>query len=82
MEERTRDLLVVARESTTNPKGLEKEIYVLTKTLYLAENMTNFCSTNEIIDFNKRKIITKPRVIVKWLKKENKNPFVFLYNKN
>jgi predicted metal-dependent phosphotriesterase family hydrolase len=46
------------------------------------ENWLSFCVANEIIDINRRKIISKEHLVQKILKDNPNQPFVFICNKN
>lgn len=81
MSPQNRDLLVLSKRETMNPRELEHEVELLVDLLYHVENMDAFCVANEIIDLNRYKIIHKPYMIKQAVRGKLK-PFVFISNNN
>jgi len=82
MSPQNRDLLVLTKNQTMNPKEIEHEVELLVDLLYEAEKIDAFCIANEIIDVNRYKIIYKPHQIQKLIRQRKMKPFVFISNKN
>lgn len=77
-----RDLLVLTKKETMNPRELEQEVELLVDLLYHVEQMDAFCVANEIIDLNRYKIIQKPHLIRQAVREKKLKPFVFISNNN
>lgn len=77
-----RDLLVLTKKETMNPKELEQEVELLVDLLYHVEQMDAFCVANELIDLNRYKIIQKPHLIKQAVREKKLKPFVFISNNN
>jgi hypothetical protein len=77
-----RDLLLLSKKSSPNPKELEHEVEQLHELLFMVESFPNFCVANEILDLNNYKIIHKASRIEKIIKKNSLKPFQFISNKN
>jgi hypothetical protein len=77
-----RDLLVLSKRVSEDPRKLEHEVEVLDVILFQTETIRNLCITCEVIDVNRYKIIQKHTRLEKILKQEELKPFQFLFNKN
>ncbi|CAN5670002.1 hypothetical protein BH10BAC2_BH10BAC2_44840 [soil metagenome] len=77
-----RDLLVLTKKETMNPRELEQEVELLVDLLYHVEQMDAFCVANELIDLNRYKIIQKPHLIRQAVREKKLKPFVFISNNN
>ncbi len=77
-----RDLLLLSKKASPDPKELELEVEQLHELLFTVESVSNFCIANEIIDLNRYKIIQKASRIEKIIKEKNLKPFQFISNKN
>lgn len=79
---KSRDLLLLSKKASPDPKEVEHEVEQLHEILYHAEAFSNFCVANEIIDLNRYKIIQKASHIEKIIREKSLKPFQFLSNKN
>jgi hypothetical protein len=77
-----RDLLLLSKKASPDPKELEHEVELLHELLFNVESLPNFCLANEIIDLNSYKIIQKASRIEKIIKEKSLKPFQFVNNKN
>ncbi len=77
-----RDLLLLTKKNSPDPKELEHEVEQLHELLFIVESFPNFCVANEILDLNRYKIIQKANRIEKLVKKNRLKPFQFISNKN
>ncbi len=77
-----RDLLVLSSTNLLSQKEIDQQMHLLNLVLVPVENWGSFCVANEIIDINRRKIITKEHLVQKLLKDQPNKPFVFICNKN
>jgi len=77
-----RDLLLLSKKASPDPKELEIEVEKLHEMLFHVECMANFCVANEIIDINRYKIIQKAYKIERTVRQQKLKPFVFINNKN
>ncbi len=77
-----RDLLLLSKKTSPDPKELEHEVEQLHELLFVVESISNFCIANEIIDLNQYKIIQKANRIERIIKKNSLKPFQFILNKN
>jgi hypothetical protein len=82
MKRINRDLLVLSRNASPDPKELEHEVEQLHQLLFHVESLHNFCRVNEIVDVNQYKIITKPNKIERIIREYKLKPFQFVSNKN
>ena len=82
MNEANRDLLVLSKTAHLSPEELDLQVEWLHNIFYHTENWETFCTANEIIDINRRKVIQKPFLIQKILREKKQQPFVFTSNKN
>jgi hypothetical protein len=82
MHDFNRDLLVLSKAAHLNQSELEKEMELLNAVLYHVENWRSFCTANEIIDINRRKIIRQSHLIERILRERTQKIFVFTNNKN
>jgi hypothetical protein len=64
-----------------NKRELELHIQQIEDLLYVIERMDVSCTSSEIIDLNKYKVISRKDLVKKVLSKPEKS-FVFLFNKN
>ncbi|QES89547.1 hypothetical protein [Rhizosphaericola mali] len=76
-----RDLLVITRDKIYTDEQLQDYVESLTRMLFYAESMDNFCIANEILDLNRYKLINRP-FRIKQIISEPEKPFVFIVNKN
>lgn len=81
MKKFNRELLVLLAENVSQKK-IDEEVESLHDLLYEVEKTEKLIEVHEIINTNKRKIITSPKVFKVVLKNEELKPFVFLYNLN
>ncbi len=77
-----RDLLLLSKKASPDPKELEHEVEQLHELLFNVESLPNFCLANEIIDLNSYKIINAVNKIEKIIREKNLKPFQFINNKN
>ncbi|MEI6264751.1 MAG: hypothetical protein WCP74_06585 [Sphingobacteriia bacterium] len=77
-----RDLLVLSTKHLISQQEIDRQMELLNLVLVPVENWGCFCVANEIIDINRRKIITKEHLVQKLLKDHPNKPFVFICNKN
>ena len=77
-----RDLLVLSKRVSEDPKQLEHEVEVLDAILFEIETIHNVCLCSELLDVNNYKVIRKPFLIETKLKEPQLKPFQFLFNKN
>jgi hypothetical protein len=83
MKRNNRDLLVLSKDNSFSSEDLEQEVDLLHKLLYVVEGVESFCTTHEVIDINRYKIIQKPHLIEHVVfRREALKPFVFICNKN
>jgi len=82
MNPQNRDLLVLTKKVTMNAKQLKQEVELLNDLLYHVEDLSSFCTANEIVDINRYKIIQKPYQIRRAIRERAMKPFVFISNKN
>ena len=82
MKTTNRDLLVLVKDEFDSEKSMEKELEQLNKILFAVETTTTFCIVNEILDFNRYKVLSSPKKVLKVLQQEELKPFQFIYNKN
>lgn len=84
MHEINRDILVLSNQSHLSQQELEQQVAQLSALLHYAESWDSFCTANEIIDINNRRIIQKPFLMQKAVhdKIRPEKAFVFVNNKN
>ena len=82
MNDANRDLLVLSKTVHLQPDELERQLALLNTLLFDTENWESFCTANEILDVNRRKVIRKTFLIQKILSEKKQKPFVFVCNKN
>ena len=84
MKSVNRDILVLTNQSHLSRQELELHVAQLNALLYHVESWNNFCTANEIIDINHRRILCKPHLIQKAIRDTIAvdKPCVFLNNKN
>ncbi len=82
MKTTNRDLLVLVKDEFDSEKSMEKELDQLNKILFVVETTATFCIVNEILDFNRYKVLSNPKKVLKVLQQEELKPFQFIYNKN
>ena len=81
MDRFNRDLLVMFKEQS-NPQTIENEVEQLHELLYAVEKIENVVKAHEVININKRKILSSKTLISETLKYKKLKPFVFLNNMN
>ncbi len=77
-----RDLLLLTKKTSPDPKELEHEVEQLHELLFVVESFPNFCVANEILDLNRYKVIQKANRIERIIKENRLKPFQFIVNKN
>jgi len=77
-----RDLLLLSKTAHLDPEELDRQMELLNTLLYHVENWQTFCNAHEVIDINRRKIISSHRRIERILRKTKQKAFVFTNNKN
>ena len=82
MKSSKRDLLVLSKKVSLDPRELEHEVELLHELLFHVEALSNFCHATEIIDVNRYKIISKSHIIEQIIREKSIKPFQFLFNKN
>jgi hypothetical protein len=82
MHELNRDLLLSSKAAQLSPGELQQQLSMLNTMLYHTENWETFCEANELVDINRRRIITRPTIIEKILREPRQKAFVFVHNKN
>ena len=63
MKDMNRDLWLLCKHDYMTQSELDRQVSLLNTLLYHAENWNNFCSSHEILDINRRKIIRKPHLM-------------------
>jgi len=81
MDKFNRDLLVLFKEKS-NPQSIEHEVELLHELLFYVEKIDNLITTYEVININRYKISSNPRLVRETLGNKLLKPFVFLNNKN
>lgn len=81
MDRFNRDLLVMFKEQS-NPQTIENEVEQLHELLFAVEKIENVVKAHEVININKRKILSSKKLIMETLKHKKLKPFVFLNNMN
>lgn len=81
MDKFNRDLLVLFKEKS-NPDSMEHEVEMLHQLLFYVEKVDNLAKVYEVIDINKYKISSKPKLVKEMFQSRALKPFVFLNNKN
>jgi hypothetical protein len=66
----------------SNPQTIENEVEQLHELLYAVEKIENVVKAHEVININKRKILSSKTLISETLKYKKLKPFVFLNNMN
>ena len=79
---KSRDLLLLSKKASPDPKEVEYEVEQLHELLHHVESFSNFCIANEIMDLNSYKIIQKASGIERIIKGKTLKPFQFIVNKN
>jgi hypothetical protein len=82
MHEINRDLLLSAKAAKLSPQELREQLGMLNDLLYHIETWETYCRVNEIVDINRRRIITKPHRMQSMLREPRQKAFVFVHNKN
>lgn len=82
MKSSNRDLLVLSKKVSLDPRELEHEVELLHELLFHVEALANFSQATEIIDVNRYKIISKSHIIEQIIREKSIKPFQFLFNKN
>jgi hypothetical protein len=82
MNKFNRDLLVLFKEELMNPQAIEHEVEMLHELLYSVERIDNLIVAHEVINLNRYKITSDPKVIKETFSLRELKPFVFLSNKN
>jgi hypothetical protein len=82
MKSVNRDLLLLSRKAAINKEEMEYEVEKLHQLLFHVECLENFCKVNEIIDVDKRRIISNPVKMEKLIKQKKLHPFQFINNVN
>ncbi|MBX9784428.1 MAG: hypothetical protein K2X48_14155 [Chitinophagaceae bacterium] len=77
-----RDLLVLLNNEYKSEHALNHEVEWLHDVLFHVEALDNFCIAHEIINVNRRRLITQPRQIKKSVLRKTEKAFEFLSNKN
>ncbi len=81
MKKFNRELLVLLAENVSQEK-IDEEIESLHDLLYGVEKTEKLIEVHEIVDINKRRITTSPKVFKNILQYSDLKPFIFLYNLN
>jgi len=81
MDKFNRDLLVLFKEKS-NPKSIEHEVELLHELLFYVEKIDNLITSYEVININKYRISSIPKLVRETLANKILKPFVFLSNKN
>ncbi len=82
MNKFNRDLLVLFKEELMNPQAIEHEVEMLHELLYSVEKIDNLIVAHEVINLNKYKISSDPKIIRETFGLRELKPFIFLSNKN
>jgi hypothetical protein len=77
-----RDLLVLLNNEYRSEQAINLEVEWLHSVLFHVEAIDNFCTAHELININKRKLISEPLKIKREILRKTETPFVFLSNKN
>jgi hypothetical protein len=77
-----RDLLVLTKQEFLTEEQAALIVASLNNILGPVENWSAFCVANEIIDINKRKIVTKTHLVKQLLQDKPNKAFIFICNKN
>lgn len=78
----SRDILVLSKRSYLSDASIEQEMAQINQIVYSIENWGSFCTANEVLDLNKRKVIQKPHLIKSYITDKLHYSFVFVVNKN
>jgi hypothetical protein len=81
MDKFNRDLLVLFKEKS-NPQAIEHEVELLHQLLFYVEKVDNLVKVYEVININKYKISSNPKLVKETFRNKVSKPFVFLNNKN
>ncbi|HEY5461915.1 MAG TPA: hypothetical protein VIJ95_01550 [Hanamia sp.] len=81
MDKFNRDLLVLFKEKS-NLQSIEHEVELLHELLFYVEKIDNLITVYEVINVNKYKIYSNPKVVRETMGNKILKPFVFLNNKN
>ena len=81
MDKFNRDLLVLFKEKS-NPQSIEHEVEMLHQLLFYVEKIENLVKVYEVVNINKYKISSNPKLLKETFRNKILKPFVFLNNKN
>ena len=76
MDKFNRDLLVLFKEKS-NPKSIEHEVELLHELLFYVEKIDNLITTYEVINVNKHRVSSTPKLVRETLSNKVLKPFVF-----
>ena len=82
MKDMNRDLLLLCKNDNLTQSELDRQVSLLNTILYHTESWPNFCLAHEILDINRRRIITKPKLMQVILNEKVMKAFVFVNNLN
>ena len=82
MKDMNRDLWLLCKHYYMTQSELDRQVSLLNTLFYHAEYWNNFCSSHEILDINRRKIIRKPHLMQSILHERRLKAFVFVNNLN
>ncbi len=81
MDKFNRDLLVLFKEKS-NQKSIEHEVELLHELLFYVEKIDNLVTSFEVVNVNRYKVSSNPKIVKETLGQRHLKPFVFLNNKN
>jgi hypothetical protein len=82
MKDMNRDLWLLCKNDHMTQSELDRQVNLLNTLLYHTESWPNFCVAHEILDINRRKIISKPHLMQGILQEREMKAFVFVNNLN
>lgn len=82
MKDMNRDLWLLCKQDYMTQSELDRQVDLLNTILYHTESWINFCTSHEILDINRRKIIRKPHLMQSILQDRKTKAFVFVNNLN
>ncbi|HEX4957858.1 MAG TPA: hypothetical protein VFV46_06740 [Lacibacter sp.] len=77
-----RDLLVLLNNEFRSEHAINHEVEWLHGVLFHVEALDNFCVAHEILNVNRRQVVSKHEDIKKYVLRKKEKAFEFLNNKN
>ena len=82
MKRPNRDLLVLFKDKSMSEQAIEWEVDQLNRLLFTVESPDYMCSSCEVLDLNKRKILRNRRHVESVLREKHRKPLIFINNLN